>query len=153
MLRCNRPGRLHTTVVCPGVLYGAGEADDQLHALWRAAWEGGAPLALLSKTTTSQCGSSGGASAGGGVCGANRLPTVHVRDLAAFCEAVVVQQEQAAALAGAGAAVQQGYQSHQQQQSQPQQPGRYLIAADAVLVTQRQLVEAVGQLLVHPDIR
>jgi nucleoside-diphosphate-sugar epimerase len=44
VLRCHRPGRLHTYVVCPGVLYGAGEADDQLHGLWRAAWEGQQPL-------------------------------------------------------------------------------------------------------------
>lgn len=40
VLRANRPGRLHTHVVCPGILYGGGEADDQLHGLWRQAWEG-----------------------------------------------------------------------------------------------------------------
>lgn len=44
VLRTNRPGRLHTHVVCPGVLYGAGEADDQLHGLWKTAWEGQRPL-------------------------------------------------------------------------------------------------------------
>jgi hypothetical protein len=47
VLRSNRPGRLHTHVVCPGVLYGAGEADDQLHGLWNLAWEGQQPLQVM----------------------------------------------------------------------------------------------------------
>jgi hypothetical protein len=34
-------------VVCPGVLYGAGEADDQLHGVWKLAWEGQQPLQVL----------------------------------------------------------------------------------------------------------
>jgi nucleoside-diphosphate-sugar epimerase len=47
VLRSRRAGRLATAVVCPGLLYGAGEDDGQLHGLWRAAWEGAQPLALL----------------------------------------------------------------------------------------------------------
>jgi hypothetical protein len=49
VLRSNRTGRLHTYVVCPGVLYGAGEADDQLHGLWKRAWEGQQPLQVTGR--------------------------------------------------------------------------------------------------------
>lgn len=100
LLRCNRPGRLAAHVVCPGVLYGAGEDDSQMHRLWRAAWEGQQPLQLHGE-------------------GRNRLPTLHVQDLAAFAEAVVLQQP----------------------------AGRYLLACDEEAVSQAELLGAVGQLL------
>jgi nucleoside-diphosphate-sugar epimerase len=100
LLRCSRPGRLAAYVVCPGVLYGAGEDDSQLHSVWRAAWEGQQPLQLHGE-------------------GRNRLPTLHVQDLAAFAEAVVLQQPAA----------------------------RYLLACDDGPVSQAELLAAVGQLL------
>lgn len=51
MLRCCRAGCLATAVVCPGLLYGGGEEEGQLHGLWRAAWQGAAPLQLLGDGT------------------------------------------------------------------------------------------------------
>jgi hypothetical protein len=85
--------------------------------------------------------------------GANRLPTVHVQDLAAFCEALVLQQQlQLQEEQQQQRLVQQGLmpQPHMQQQHRQ---GRYLLAAESVSVTQKQLVEAVGQLLVHSKLR
>jgi len=119
-----------THVMFPGILYGAGESDDQLHLLWRAAWEGQQPLQVHGP-------------------GHNRLPTLHVTDLAAFCAAVALQepqeqQQQQQQLL-------QGRPPAQQQQQQPQ--GKYWVAVDAAHVTQRQLVEGIGQLLVHTGIR
>ena len=77
--------------------------------------------------------------------GANRLPTMHVRDLAAFCEALALQQ-------GAQLQEQEAQRRLQQQGLLPApQPrphmGRYWLAADGAGVTQQQLVEAIGQLL------
>ena len=100
LLRCSRPGRLAAYVVCPGVLYGAGEDDSQMHGLWWAAWEGRQPLLLHGE-------------------GRNRLPTLHVQDLAAFAEAVVLQQPAC----------------------------RHLLACDGAAVSQAELLGAVGQLL------
>jgi nucleoside-diphosphate-sugar epimerase len=100
LLRCSRPGRLAAYVVCPEVLYGAGEDDSQLHSVWRAAWEGQRLLQLHGQ-------------------GRNRLPTLHVQDLAAFADAVVLQQLVA----------------------------RYLLACDDGAVSQAELLAAVGQLL------
>ncbi|WIA29875.1 hypothetical protein OEZ86_012344 [Tetradesmus obliquus] len=71
-----------------------------MHRLWRAAWEGQQPLQLHGE-------------------GRNRLPTLHVQDLAAFAEAVVLQQP----------------------------AGRYLLACDEEAVSQAELLGAVGQLL------
>jgi adenylate kinase len=82
------------------VLYGAGEDDSQMHRLWRAAWEGQQPLQLYGE-------------------GRNRLPTLHVQDLAACAEAVVLQQP----------------------------ASRYLLACDEEAVSQAELLAAVGQLL------
>jgi adenylate kinase len=82
-------------------LYGQGEGDGELHPLFKAAWEGDEPLPIFGD-------------------GTNRLPTLHVRDLAAFAESVVRQQPQGS---------------------------RYLLAADDALVTQAELVSAVGSLL------
>lgn len=106
MLRCSRPGRLAAYVVCPGILYGAGEDDSQLHTLWRTAWEVQQPLTVHG-------------------AGGNRLPTLHVADLAAFAEAVVLQQP----------------------------AGKYLLATDDESVTQAELVAAIGQLLGNRQIR
>eukprot|EP00775_Hariotina_reticulata_P010576 gene10576-10735_t len=103
ILRCNKApaGLLSSYVVCPGILYGQGEGDSQLHPLFKAAWEGREPLQILGD-------------------GSNRLPTLHVKDLAAFAEDVVLQQPQGS---------------------------RYLLAVDDALITQGALVSAVGSLL------
>lgn len=86
--------------------------------------------------------------------GANRLPTIHVQDLAAFCEALVLQQQSQLQEAQAQAALTQQGRAPQRQQQQPhRQQGRYLLAADTAPVTQRQLVAAVGHLLVHSQLR
>lgn len=79
--------------------------------------------------------------------GANRLPTLHVHDLASFCEAVALQQEAQLQEQQQQQRLQQQGLLPQQQQHHPQ-PGRYWLAADSVVVTQQQLVEAVGRLLV-----
>ncbi len=39
VVRSQRKGKLRTAVVCPGFLYGRGEADGGLHPLMRQAWE------------------------------------------------------------------------------------------------------------------
>ncbi|KAF8073252.1 Ak7 [Scenedesmus sp. PABB004] len=101
LLRCARSGRLAAYVVLPGVLYGSGEDDAQLHGLFRAAWEGGAaPLRVAG-------------------CGANRVPTCCVADLAAFCAAVAEQRP----------------------------PSPYLLACDDEAPTQAALVRAVAAAL------
>lgn len=83
--------------------------------------------------------------------GANRLPTIHIQDLAAFCEALVLQQQSQLQEAQAQAALTLPGRAPQQQPQRQQ--GRYLLAADAAPVTQQQLVAAVGQLLVHSHLR
>lgn len=73
ILRCNRPGRLHTYIICPGILYGVGEDDGQLHSLFKTAWEGREPLMVLG-------------------AGTNRLPTTHVADLASYAATIAQLQ-------------------------------------------------------------
>lgn len=81
--------------------------------------------------------------------GTNKLPTIHVQDLAAFCEALVLQQQSQLQEAQAQTALMQ--QGGAPQQQRPQ--GKHLLAADAAPVTQQQLVAAVGQLLVQSQLR
>jgi adenylate kinase len=65
LLARHAPPRLATYLVCPGLLYGGGEDDAQLHPLFRAAWEDVGPLEVWGS-------------------GSNTLPTTHVADLAAW---------------------------------------------------------------------
>jgi hypothetical protein len=37
--RAQRRARLRTVIVCPGLMYGAGEDDEVMHPLMRRAWE------------------------------------------------------------------------------------------------------------------
>ena len=70
VLRASTPGALETRVARHGVLYGGGEFPDGFLRVFRDAWEG-KPAPVFGS-------------------GANRIPTCHVRDLAA-CVAVLAQ--------------------------------------------------------------
>lgn len=73
LLRMAQRPALSVRILCPGVLYGNGEDDGALHGLLRAAWEGTLPLQLPSYTQT------------------YRLPTLHVRDMAAIAVSIAVE--------------------------------------------------------------
>lgn len=66
VVRAARKGRLRTHVVCPGLLYGAGESDSFLHPTFKCSWE-------VDQGTPEVYGS-----------GANRLPMLHVADLSQY---------------------------------------------------------------------
>nr|BBC28438.1 flagellar associated protein [Yamagishiella unicocca] len=98
VLRSGRRGRLHTAVVCPGLMYGEGEDDLTFFNAFKAAWirqclppGGGAAAA-------------GAAGRGGGPApppppprllvygrGTNILPTLHVEDMASYVLALAAE--------------------------------------------------------------
>jgi hypothetical protein len=63
----HQPGKLHTYIVCPGVLYGNGECDGGFHKHFSRAWQASEDTALPVYGS-----------------GSNRIPTVHVSDLCAY---------------------------------------------------------------------
>jgi adenylate kinase len=73
LLRKQQLPKLTTYLIFPGLIYGAGEADRQLHGLFRQAWENEIPLEVWGS-------------------GTNLLPTVCVHDLASWCVEVALQQ-------------------------------------------------------------
>ncbi|KAG1662272.1 hypothetical protein FOA52_002161 [Chlamydomonas sp. UWO 241] len=85
LLRSSRKGRLRCHVVCPGILYGAGEGDGLLHPMFRAAWEAGDAAApeILGP-------------------GTNALPMLHVTDLARYIACLSAAPEPAPAGERAG---------------------------------------------------
>ena len=108
VLRAARRGRLSTHVVCPGLLYGRGEGEETLHPLFRQSWEAagsGAPAPSIFGS------------------GANRLPLLHVDDLARYVVEV-------AAACAAGSV-----------------PPQYMLVADEGQATQEQVVTAVSKAL------
>lgn len=75
ILQSSRPGRLCTYVVCPGLLYGSGEASHTFFAWAKTAWE------MQPGRWPRTAGP-----------GANILPTTHVRDLAAYVASLATFQ-------------------------------------------------------------
>ena len=73
LLRKQQPRQLTTYLVFPGLIYGSGEADSQLHGHFRQAWENEVPLEVWGS-------------------GSNCLPTVCLHDLASWCVEVALQQ-------------------------------------------------------------
>lgn len=102
ILNAARKGWLHTYIICPGILYGAGEHDTHLHSLFKAAWEATTPLPVYGH-------------------GRNHIPLLHVADLAGYVMAAAEQL--------------------------PDQ--QYLLACDDQVLTQQELVRAVGAQLNH----
>jgi len=78
LMRSQRRGRLRTMVVCPGLMYGQGEEDSLLHPVFRTAWEVTAGPAVVYGP------------------GTNKLPMVHVDDLAAYIAAAASKEARAA---------------------------------------------------------
>eukprot|EP00967_Tisochrysis_lutea_P028043 scaffold32591_cov18-Tisochrysis_lutea.AAC.1 len=74
LMRSQRRGRLRTMVVCPGLMYGQGEEDSLLHPVFRTAWEVTAGPAVVYGP------------------GTNKLPMVHVDDLAAYIAAAASKE-------------------------------------------------------------
>ena len=89
LLQRHRAGIFNTYVVCPGIVYGAGESDDGLHQLFKTAWEDttGSALTMMGS-------------------GLNIVPTIHVSDLAAYiCACADAKPDQQYLLAVDGASV------------------------------------------------
>ena len=99
LLRHN-PGCLHTYVICPGVLYGQGEWECGLHSLFAAAWQGTAVTALPVLRL-----------------GSNKLPMLHVADLANAVLALAKETSEQ----------------------------RYLILTDDTKLTQSEVVRAISK--------
>ena len=131
LLRAARPGQLAVHVVLPGVLYGSGEDDSALHGLFKAAWLGN-ELQLVGS-------------------GANLVPTLHVRGLAAYvaalAEASTAALRASARLACAKGLLERralhrelacGVAVQQQQEQQQQQDQAAATSSSASLVTAQQ---------------
>lgn len=139
VLRAARKGRLRTHVVCPGLPYGRGEGDAQLHPLFRQCWE------AQEDDPPKVYG-----------LGTNILPLIHVADLARYIAEVAAWRLPAAAstsatqslsasglsstnllVGGAGGATASAFSP----------PPQYLLIADEGQATQAQVVQAVSTAL------
>jgi nucleoside-diphosphate-sugar epimerase len=122
VLRSARKGRLATHVVCPGLLYGRGECEAMFLHLFKQCWE-----ATAAAPAPSVYGS-----------GSNRLPLLHISDLAQY----VAEVAEAAASAFIAAAV-----AKQDDSVEVVPVPQYLLVADESRSTQGAVVQAVSSAL------